>query len=97
MTLRCSQRPVRRELTCEMTPNLVLGHRHFRQIYYLHLHGRMCTYAESPTSLKHAVGKICKVLQKELYNDVPNVSVWRVLRKRLHVKAYKAYKLLNDG
>jgi hypothetical protein len=29
------------------------------------------------------------VFQKELYNSIPNVTVWRVLRKRLHLKAYK--------
>jgi hypothetical protein len=29
-----------------------------------------------------------KVFQKELYNVIPNVTVWRVLRKRLHLKAY---------
>jgi hypothetical protein len=29
------------------------------------------------------------VFQKELYNDIPNVTVWRVLRKVLHLKAYK--------
>jgi hypothetical protein len=29
------------------------------------------------------------VLQKEFCNDIPNVTVWRVLRKRLHLKAYK--------
>jgi hypothetical protein len=27
--------------------------------------------------------------QKELYNAIPNVTVWRVLRKRLYLKAYK--------
>jgi hypothetical protein len=27
--------------------------------------------------------------QKELYNGIPNVTLWRVLRKRLHLKAYK--------
>jgi hypothetical protein len=27
--------------------------------------------------------------QKELYNGIPNVTVWRVLRKRLHLKAEK--------
>jgi hypothetical protein len=27
--------------------------------------------------------------KKELYSDSPNVDVWRVLRKRLHLKAYK--------
>jgi hypothetical protein len=29
------------------------------------------------------------VFQKELYNVIPNVAVWRVLRKRLHLKMYK--------
>jgi hypothetical protein len=29
------------------------------------------------------------VLQKELYNGITNVAVWRVLRKRLRLKAYK--------
>jgi hypothetical protein len=29
------------------------------------------------------------VFQKELYNGIPNVSVWRVSRKPLHLKAYK--------
>jgi hypothetical protein len=27
--------------------------------------------------------------KKELYNGIPNVAVWRVLRKRLHLKACK--------
>jgi hypothetical protein len=30
-----------------------------------------------------------RVFQKELYNGIPNVNVWRVLRKRLHLKADK--------
>jgi hypothetical protein len=30
-----------------------------------------------------------KLHKKELYYRIPNVSVWRVLRKRLHLKAYK--------
>jgi hypothetical protein len=29
------------------------------------------------------------MFQKELYNGIPNVTVWRVLRKHLHLKAYK--------
>jgi hypothetical protein len=29
------------------------------------------------------------VSQKELCNGIPNVSVWRVLRKSLHLKAYE--------
>jgi hypothetical protein len=30
-----------------------------------------------------------QVVSEELYNGIPNVSVWRVLRKRLHLKANK--------
>jgi hypothetical protein len=26
---------------------------------------------------------------QEFYNGIPNITVWRVLRKRLHLKAYK--------
>jgi hypothetical protein len=29
------------------------------------------------------------VFPEEPYNGIPNVTVWRVLRKRLHLKAYK--------
>jgi hypothetical protein len=29
------------------------------------------------------------VSKKELYNDIPNVTAWRVLRKRLLLKAHK--------
>jgi hypothetical protein len=29
------------------------------------------------------------VFQIELYNGIPNVAVWQVLRKRLHFKPYK--------
>jgi hypothetical protein len=29
------------------------------------------------------------VFEKELYNGIPNVTVWRVLLKHLHLKAYK--------
>jgi hypothetical protein len=32
---------------------------------------------------------IYRVFRKELCNDIPNVTVWPVLRKRLHLKAYK--------
>jgi hypothetical protein len=28
-------------------------------------------------------------LKKEIYNGIPNVTVWRVLRKGSHLKAYK--------
>jgi hypothetical protein len=28
-------------------------------------------------------------VSKQLYNGIPNVTVWRVLRKRLHVKTHK--------
>jgi hypothetical protein len=29
------------------------------------------------------------VFQKELFNSIPTITAWRVLRKRLHLKAYK--------
>jgi hypothetical protein len=33
---------------------------------------------------------ICRVLKKkELYNGISKLTVWRVLRKRLNLKAYK--------
>jgi hypothetical protein len=35
---------------------------------------------------------IYRAFQKELYNGISNVSVWRVLRKCLHLKAYKLFK-----
>jgi hypothetical protein len=28
-------------------------------------------------------------LKKELYIDIPNVTVWRAFRKRLHLEVYK--------
>jgi hypothetical protein len=34
------------------------------------------------------------MFQKELYNEIQNVTVRRVLRKRLHLKVYI---VLNDG
>jgi hypothetical protein len=34
---------------------------------------------------------VMQVFKKELYNDIPNVAVLRVLRKRLHLKAYKLF------
>jgi NAD(P)-dependent dehydrogenase (short-subunit alcohol dehydrogenase family) len=30
-----------------------------------------------------------RVFQKELHNGIPNATVWRVFRKRLHLKVYK--------
>jgi hypothetical protein len=38
-----------------------------------------------PTGYKY------RVFQKELYNGIANFTVWRVLRKRLHLKAFKLY------
>jgi hypothetical protein len=29
------------------------------------------------------------MFQKEFYDGIPNYTVWRVLRDRLHLKAYK--------
>jgi hypothetical protein len=34
-------------------------------------------------------GRQCRVFLKELYIGIPTVTVWRVLPKRLHLKAYK--------
>jgi hypothetical protein len=31
------------------------------------------------------------MFQKQLYNDIPEVTMWRALRKRLHLKAYKLF------
>jgi hypothetical protein len=36
-----------------------------------------------------------RAFQKDLYNGVADVAVWRVLRKRLQLKA--ALKALSDG
>jgi hypothetical protein len=30
-----------------------------------------------------------RMLQKQLYNGISNITVWRVLRRRLHLEAYK--------
>jgi hypothetical protein len=30
-----------------------------------------------------------RVFQKDLRSGIPNITLWRVLRKRLHLKAYK--------
>jgi hypothetical protein len=35
--------------------------------------------------------QICRVFQKELYISIPNVTVWRVLREYLHLKARKLF------
>jgi hypothetical protein len=35
------------------------------------------------------VVEVYRVFRKELYSGIPNVTMWRVLRKRLHLKAYK--------
>jgi hypothetical protein len=32
---------------------------------------------------------VIESVSKKLYSDNPNVPLWRVLRKRLHLKAYK--------
>jgi hypothetical protein len=40
--------------------------------------------------LQWSFGLKYSVIQKELYNDIPHVSVWRVLRKHLHLNAYKS-------
>jgi hypothetical protein len=49
-----------------------------------------CYYTKQLSSVNklHEL-KLYRVFQKELYNDIPNVAVWPVLRKRLHLKVYK--------
>jgi hypothetical protein len=37
------------------------------------------------------------VFQKERYNGIRNVTVWRVLRKRLHLKVYKLSIVQHQG
>jgi hypothetical protein len=34
-----------------------------------------------------------RVFEKELYNGIPNVTVWRMLRRRLQLKEYKDYRI----
>jgi hypothetical protein len=38
-----------------------------------------------------------RVLQKELYSCIQTVTVWRVLRKLLHLKAYKLSIVQHHG
>jgi hypothetical protein len=52
---------------------------------------RLVTLVSRPTTLPRVPTH--KVFQKELYNGIPNVSVWRVLRKRLYLKEYKLYMI----
>jgi hypothetical protein len=33
----------------------------------------------------------CRVFQKELYNGIPNVTVWRVLRKKFTLKGVELW------
>jgi hypothetical protein len=44
-----------------------------------------CSYIGSTVNLV----ELCRVFQNEFHNGIPNVAVWRVLRKCLHLKAYK--------
>jgi hypothetical protein len=41
-----------------------------------------------PTKLSQLLHKY-RAFKKELYNVIPNITLWRVLRKHLHSKAYK--------
>jgi hypothetical protein len=42
-------------------------------------------------SRNERMDRICRVFLKELYNGNPNVTVWRMLRKRLHLKVHKLF------
>jgi hypothetical protein len=52
------------------------------------LHSR-CLATTASLFRHSAVSTQYKVFQKELCNGIANVTVRRVLRKRLHLKAYK--------
>jgi hypothetical protein len=41
------------------------------------------------TIFKGNIQKLYREFQKELHSSIPNVTVWRVLGKRLHLKAYR--------
>jgi hypothetical protein len=43
---------------------------------------RSKSYRCTIINLEFCPVSICRVFQKELYNDIPNVAVWRALRKR---------------
>jgi hypothetical protein len=43
--------------------------------------------AEFYSSMQHLL--VIQGFQKELYNDIQNVALWRVLRKRLNLEVYK--------
>jgi hypothetical protein len=52
------------------------------------------TYVVSVTD---PYGRILGFLGRRYMIDILNVTVWRVLRKRLHLKAYQLFSILNDG
>jgi hypothetical protein len=41
--------------------------------------------------VKSCILHLYGVFKKEFYSGIPNVTVWRVLRKRLHLNSYKLY------
>jgi hypothetical protein len=58
-----------------------------------------CVFSSVPSQLQFNVTSTGNVERfKKLYNGIPNVTVWRVLRKRLHLKAYELsmFKILKD-
>jgi hypothetical protein len=55
-------------------------HSHIRKLYLEHVPVR-CAFS--------GIREKYRVFQKEFYNFIPNITVWWVLRKRLHLKAYK--------
>jgi hypothetical protein len=56
------------------------------------VHGRsFLRHSLKPTRIHthtHTHTHTHRVFQKELYNDIPNFTLWRVLRKRLHFFFY---------
>jgi hypothetical protein len=45
-----------------------------------------------PLSRKFNWVIVIEGVSRELYNGIPNVTVWRALRKRLHLEVYKRFR-----
>jgi hypothetical protein len=57
------------------------------------------THAGCTSIILKLTGCLIQGVSKKLYNSIPNVTVWRVLRKRLHLKTYQlsTFNTLIDG
>jgi hypothetical protein len=61
----------------------------YLRVKVLQLQGQTDICRTTALSMSTCAYEIYSVFKKELYSDIPNVTAWRVLRKRLHLKAYK--------